>query len=101
MQQTPGSTLQTADRVLQVLQQFRRPGESLTVSELAARLGVHRSTVSRLVATLRARGFLERGAGSSVRLGPEAARLGRVAVARGALLAVARPIMDQLAADTG
>jgi DNA-binding IclR family transcriptional regulator len=58
MQQPASATLQTADRALQVLQQFRMPGETLTVGELAARLGVHRSTASRLVSTIEARGFL-------------------------------------------
>src|ERR687887_1545131 len=93
--------LQTADRALRVLQQFRAPGETLTVGELAARLGVHRSTASRLVSTIVARGFLERTPGERVRLGPEATRLGGVAVAGRDLLTVAKPIMDRLAAETG
>jgi DNA-binding IclR family transcriptional regulator len=101
MQPGSSATLQTADRALQVLQQFRSPGETLTVSELAARLGFHRSTASRLVSTLEARGFLERAAGECVGLGPEAARLGRIAVAGRELLGVARPIMDRLAGETG
>jgi DNA-binding IclR family transcriptional regulator len=101
MQQPATSTLQTADRALQVLQQFRTPGETVTVGEVAARLGVHRSTASRLVSTIEARGFLERAAGERVRLGPEAARLGRIAVAGRDLLTVAKPIMDRLARDTG
>ena len=99
--QQTSATLQTADRALQVLQQFRTPGETLTVGELAARLGVHRSTASRLVSTIVARGFLERTPGERVRLGPEATRLGGVAVAGRDLLTVAKPIMDRLAAETG
>jgi len=97
----PG-TLQTADRALQVLQELARAGEALTVTEIAARLGTHRSNASRLVATLRARGFVERpGAGDVVRLGPEVARLGRVALAGRDLVRVAAPAMDRLAARTG
>jgi IclR family transcriptional regulator, acetate operon repressor len=99
--QQTSATLQTADRALQILQQFRTPGETLTVGELATRLGVHRSTASRLVSTIVARGFLERTPGERVRLGPEATRLGGVAVAGRDLLTVAKPIMDGLAADTG
>jgi DNA-binding IclR family transcriptional regulator len=101
MQHGSSATLQTADRALQVLQQFRTPGETLTVGELAARLGLHRSTASRLVSTIEARGFLERAAGQRLRLGPEAARLGRIAVSGRDLLAIAKPIMDRLAAETG
>jgi DNA-binding IclR family transcriptional regulator len=95
------STLQTADRALQVLQQFQHAGEALTVSEIAGRLSLHRSTASRLVSTLRARGFLERGPGEAVRLGPEAVRLGRLALAGRQLIAIAQPVMDRLAQQTG
>lgn len=101
MHTQPSGPLQTADRALQVLQQFRRPGESLTVTNIATALGLHRSTASRLVSTLEVRGFLERAAGEGMRLGPEAARLGRVALAGRDLPALAEPIMDRLAARTG
>ena len=94
--------LQTADRALQVLQQFRSQGEGLTVTEIATRLGIHRSTASRLVSTLAARGFLERDTvGSLLRLGPEVARIGRIALAGRELVAVARPVLNGLAAETG
>jgi IclR family transcriptional regulator, acetate operon repressor len=94
-------TLQTADRALQVLQQFHAPADALSVTEIADRLGVHRSTASRLVSTLRARGFLERTAGDLVRLGPEVARLGRVTLAGRELATLAQPLMERLAARTG
>ena len=94
--------LQTADRALQVLQVFGTHPEGLTVSEIATRLGLHRSTASRLVSTLEARGFLERAAiGSLLRLGPEVARIGRVALAGRELATVARPVLNGLAAETG
>jgi DNA-binding IclR family transcriptional regulator len=94
--------LQTADRALQVLQQFRSQAEGLTVTEIATRLGLHRSTASRLVSTMEARGFLERdAAGSLLRLGPEVARIGRIALAGRELATVARPVLDGLAAETG
>jgi IclR family transcriptional regulator, acetate operon repressor len=92
-------TLQTADRALQVLQQFHAPADALSVTEIADRLGVHRSTASRLVSTLRARGFLEHSVGDLVRLGPEVARLGTL-VGR-ELATIAQPLIERLAADTG
>src|SRR5215831_11446103 len=91
------STLQTADRALQILQQFQQAGEVLAVGELASRLGLHRSTASRLVSTLRARGFLEGAPGEAVRLGPEAVRIGRLALAGRQLIVIAQPVMDRLA----
>jgi IclR family acetate operon transcriptional repressor len=97
----PRSTLQTADRALRVLQEVGSPNQAHTVGRVADRLGIHRSTVSRLVGTLESRGFLERsGPGELLRLGPELARLGRVALADRELASVARPVMDRLAERT-
>jgi len=85
-----------------LLQAYASPGQELGVTELAATLSVHKSTASRLAATLAARGFLERPAGSETfRLGPELARLGLLALASRDLLELARPSMERLAADTG
>ena len=50
------------------------------VSEMARKIGVHRSSASRLAATLHAMGFLSRaGEAGQYRLGPELIRLGRLA----------------------
>ena len=96
------ATLQTADRALLVLQQFRTQADGLTVSEIATRLRLHPSTASRLVSTMEARGFLERDAvGRRLRLGPEVARMGRIALAGRELVTVARPVLDALADETG
>jgi DNA-binding IclR family transcriptional regulator len=97
------NSVQTVDRALQLLQAFETPEQELGVTELAGALGVHKSTASRLAATLAGRGFLERAPGSeSFRLGPELGRLGLLA-ARGGddLVEVTRPAMARLAADTG
>jgi DNA-binding IclR family transcriptional regulator len=95
-------TLQTADRALEVLQQFPTQAEGLTVTEIATRLGLHRSTASRLVSTMQARGFLERDAVDNLlRLGPEVARIGRIALAGRELVSVAGPVLNGLAAETG
>lgn len=96
------STLQTADRALQVLQLFGTPDEALAVGDIARRLGIHRSSASRLVSTLRARRFLERsGPGERLRLGAEVQRLGRLALVGRDLLGVAQPVLQRLAAETG
>jgi DNA-binding IclR family transcriptional regulator len=95
--------VQTVDRALQLLQTFREAEQELGVTDLAGALGVHKSTASRLAATLAGRGFLERAPGSeSFRRGPELGRLGLLA--RGGeddLVALARPAMQRLAAKTG
>jgi DNA-binding IclR family transcriptional regulator len=94
--------VQTVDRALQLLQAFESSEQELGVTELAAALGVHKSTASRLAATLAARGFLERPPGSeSFRLGPELGRLGLLALAGRDLVELAGPTLARLAADTG
>jgi DNA-binding IclR family transcriptional regulator len=100
MRNPPG--IQAVDRALQLLQAFRAPEQELGVTELAAALGVHKSTVSRLAATLAGRGFLERAPGSDAfRLGPELGRLGLLALRRSDLVELARPAMERLADETG
>ena len=96
------NTILSADRALRTLQAFEGEGQSLTVSDIAARLGVHRSTASRLAATLAARGFLERASdGDALLLGPEVGRLGLLAVSRRTLAEIARKPMAELAEATG
>jgi DNA-binding IclR family transcriptional regulator len=96
------NTVQTVDRALRILESFEEDGELQGVSELAARLGVHRSTALRLVGTLEARGFLERVPGSDVyRLGHRLGRLGLIASRYRDLIDAARRPMEELAAGTG
>ena len=67
---------QSVDRALQLLLLFEEVNQEHRVGEMAAMLGVDKSTVSRLAATLAERGFLERAPGSEAfRLGPELGRL--------------------------
>ncbi len=96
------STFQAADRALQMLECFDGEGTSLGVSELASRIGIHKSTASRLAATLEKRGFLERLPGQrALRLGPQMGRLGLFALGSRNLLNIAQRVMETLAAQTG
>lgn len=96
------NTLQSVDRALQILLQFEEEGQELGVTELATRLGVHKSSASRLAATLAGKGFLERGRdGEAFRLGPQLRRLGRLAARTQELVDLARETMERLARKTG
>src|SRR5262245_30361678 len=96
------NSIQTVDRVLQMLSAFTSERRELGVSDFAALLGVHKSTASRLAATLVQRGFLERVPdGKRFRLGPELGRIGLLAAGRRDLVAASRDVMARLAADTG
>lgn len=95
------ASVHTVGKALRMLAAFKGEGSELGVREFASLLDVHRSTASRLARTLAAHRFLERVPGGRFRLGPEAARVGLLAVGARSLLASARAPMDALAAETG
>jgi len=96
-------TLETVDRALRLLTIFDSSGRrELTVGTLALELGIHRSSASRLAATLAQRGFLERAPDTDAfRLGPMLGRLGLLAIGERGLLSEARDVMERLAKATG
>jgi DNA-binding IclR family transcriptional regulator len=90
------------ERALQILLAFEEDGGELRVTDLAEQLDVHKSTASRLAATLEAQGFLERADGAEAfRLGPRIVRLGMIAAGGRDIVAAARAAMEELAATTG
>lgn len=102
MTESSSSTLvQSVDRALSVLTVLARSGET-GVSEIARELGVHKSTVFRLVATLEAHDLVEQHTErGKYRLGVGILRLAGATSARLDVVQEARPIERQLAATTG
>jgi IclR family acetate operon transcriptional repressor len=97
-----GVSIQSVDRALQMLRSFQAPDQTIGVHDFAKMLGVHKTTASRLTATLSQHGLIEREApGEPFRLGPEVRRLGTVALGAQDLATQARPGMERLAAETG
>jgi DNA-binding IclR family transcriptional regulator len=94
--------LQTVDRALRLLLLFEEVDQEYRVGEMAAELGVDKSSASRLAATLANRGFLERAPGSEAfRIGPELGRLGVLNMGSSHnLIELARRPMENLAAET-
>ncbi len=96
-----GAGVQSVDRALGILEVLARTGES-GVTEIAADLGVHKSTAFRLMATLEAHRLVEQTSERGrYRLGVGILRLAGATSARLDLVQEARPICRQLAADTG
>jgi DNA-binding IclR family transcriptional regulator len=93
-------TLQSVERALRILVAYETEGQEFGVTELAVLLDVHKSTASRLAATLAAHGFLER-VGDAFRLGRELGRLGMLALGGRELIDLVRGPMEELAARTG
>lgn len=93
--------VQTVERAVQILSAFTTHGQHLRVADFTALLGVHKSTASRLAATLEAHGYLERTPDDAFRLGPEVTRLGLLAISSRDLASDARAAMERLAAAAG
>jgi DNA-binding IclR family transcriptional regulator len=86
--------------VLALLTSFDDSRVELGVTEMAASLGVHKSTASRLAAALQRAGLLARS-GRRFRLGPEVIRLGTLALRNLDLITLMQPAMDKLSEQTG
>lgn len=92
--------LQSVRRALRALELIAEAGD-LGVTELGRRLGVHKATASRLVATLAERGLVERDPVSEkYRLGFGLIRLAGAAMAGLDLVRTAHPILEDLADRT-
>jgi DNA-binding IclR family transcriptional regulator len=86
---------------LDVLLMFDDDRLVLPAVEVAARLGVARSTAYRYLQSLTANGFLEEGEGSGFRLGPRVLDLARLARKSVGISELARPVMRELVAHAG
>ncbi len=92
-------TSQTLDRGLRVLRVLADTPSGLTVTALAASIGVNRTVVYRLVATLEQHGLARRDASGRLHVG-----LGVLALARGlhpVLRELATPVLRDLAEEVG
>jgi DNA-binding IclR family transcriptional regulator len=97
----PAAAVQSVDRALLVLEIVAKLGQA-GVTEIATELGVHKSTVSRLIAVLESRGYVEQVSGrGKYRLGFSIARLARASSGSLDLVKLSQDICDGLAAEVG
>lgn len=93
--------IQSVTRALRVLKLFSRDCPSWGVVEAAKKLGLHKSTSSRLLGTLEREGFLEVDPQTGkYRLGLQAVMLAANVAAGGDLRSLARPAMEELSQIT-
>jgi IclR family acetate operon transcriptional repressor len=90
----------SVDRIADALEALADAGRPLGVTELAEILGVHKATVSRLMATMAGRGLVRRNSAGYL-LGPALARLAATAVAELELVDLSRPVLRELVEMTG
>jgi DNA-binding IclR family transcriptional regulator len=88
------------ERALLLLQCFETTGESRSLSSLAQRSGLYKSTILRLAGSLCRMGFLERDPQGFFSLGPELRRLGSLTQASVDVRKLMRPVLGNLAAAT-
>jgi DNA-binding IclR family transcriptional regulator len=105
MQQTgrsQGTLIQSVQRAAAVLKAFDRAAPELGVTELGRKVHLHKSTVSRLLATLELEGLVERVPGTEkYRLGFEFVRIAGQVTHFNDVRAAARPVLDALAEASG
>lgn len=103
MPTTPSSNRKTIDKAMQILTAFSPERPELAVTELAERLRMHKSIVSRTASTLRTWGMLEvNPVTGRLRVGPAAFRIGSLfSHHRNSLADVAGPLLADLVHHTG
>ena len=98
----PGQTIAAIERAVDVLMLFGDPDVTdLGVTEIAARRGLSKAVVHRILSSFRASGFVEVDESSRrYRLGPAALRLGLAYLERVDVRELARPELEGLSAAT-
>jgi len=90
--------IHSVEKAIAILRAFDHERPELGVTELSQQLGVHKSTVSRLLATLEAGGLVERDPQTRrYRLGVELIALAGLVVRHADLRVAARPALEALA----
>jgi IclR family KDG regulon transcriptional repressor len=89
--------VQTIDRTLDLLEQLATAQDGLGVTELGARIGLHKSTVYRLLSALTARGYVEKDPKTSTyKLGLKLIEISGLFLKKLELKTEALPFMRQL-----
>lgn len=100
-ERSPGALVQSVDRAVTILELLARSGES-GITDIAGELGVHKSTASRLVSVLEARGLVEQlGERGKYAIGFGVVRLAGAATSRMDLAQLGRPFCESLAKELG
>ena len=101
MRATENSSRKTIDKALRVLTAFSSAEPELTIGELAERLHLHKSVVSRVVSSLRDWRMLEKDPQTQkIRIGENAFRIGSLYALHDNLSRISKPRMDELVAKT-
>lgn len=93
--------LQSVDRAVRLLKHLSEHNGESTVTDIATKLGVHKSTASRLVVSLESHGLVRRNKLTErCELGPESVVLGGAFLTNSEILRIADPQLRWLASST-
>jgi DNA-binding IclR family transcriptional regulator len=92
--------VESVERALTILEAFSDGAAQLSLSELAKRTGLYRSTILRLVASLSRFGYIVRDEDGQFRLGPSLLRLGILYQNAFSLADLVRPVLLRLVERT-
>lgn len=95
------STIRTVDRAFEILQIVAQHPNGIGVNAIAAQMDLAKSTVSRLLRTMQSREVVEHTDDKRYRIGAEPIRWLRYQPAATTLPALARPILEEIADETG
>lgn len=95
----PQTTTRTVDRALDILLCFSENEPNLTLTQISERVGMHKSTVYRLLATLENKRFVQRLDNGSYQLGLGLVELGFSVLKQNDIHRQALPYMQRLAAE--
>lgn len=94
------SSVQSLDRAFLLLDLVSRSPEGITLAEVVAQSGLHKSTVYRLLAALSELGYIRKEEGGRYRMTLKLFRIAGRAVDDLDLVKVAQPFLDRLNAET-
>jgi len=95
----PQTTTRTVDRALDILLCFSADEPNLPLTQISERVGMHKSTVYRLLATLESKRFVQRMDDASYRLGLGLVELGFSVLKSNDIHRQALPYMQRLATE--
>lgn len=101
MSKPPVKTVAAVERAFSILDAYRQGDVFLSLSELAKRTGLYKSTILRLVQTMERSGFMARNALGEFHIGPTVLRLGGLYQAAMKPEEVIMPALRALVAETG
>ena len=97
-----GGTVQSIERALSLLEALEDSRGEIGIAELSKRVGLHVSTVHRILATLVARGYARQNPETGrYALGAKALHLAESYLGQMDIRRVARPVLERLSQETG